>query len=130
MTISASDSTKTGSRGARANCLAPGHVFGTQNSPTGGYQWFDPTVYGPTSGTFGNCGVGTIRGPGLHTLDMSLVKQFFITEHQNFEIRGEAINLTNTPILNAPNTGIGSNLGVLQSSQGARNVQLGLKYNF
>ena len=69
-------------------------------------------------------------GLALHTLDMSLVKQFFFTEHQNLEIRGEAINLTNTPILNAPNTGLGSNLGVLQNSQGARNVQLGLKYSF
>jgi hypothetical protein len=130
LTISGSDSTGTGSRGARANCLAPGTVFGYRNSPSGGYQWFDPTAYGPTNGTFGDCGVGTIRGPGLKTLDMSLVKHFNFTERQNLEIRGEAINLTNTPILNAPDHGLGSTLGLINSSQGARNVQLGLKYNF
>jgi len=130
LTISGSDSTGTGSRGARADCLVPGTVFGYRNSSSGGYQWFDPTAYGPTNGTFGNCGVGTIRGPGLKTLDMSLVKHFNFTEHQNLELRGEAINLTNTPILNAPDHGLGSTLGLINSSQGARNVQFGLKYNF
>jgi Carboxypeptidase regulatory-like domain len=130
LTIRAADSTGTGSRGARANCVAPGHVFGRQNSPSGGYQWFDPTAYSAQTGTFGTCGVGTIRGPGLNTLDLSLVKRFSITERQNLEVRGESINFTNTPILNAPARTVGSTLGLINSSQGARNVQLGLKYNF
>ena len=84
LTISGPENSGTGSRGARANCLASGTVFGTQNSPLGGYQWLDPTAYGPAAaGTFGNCGVGTIRGPGLHTVDLSLVKIFPITERQH-----------------------------------------------
>ena len=61
---------------------------------------------------------------------MSLVKRFPITERQNLEFRGEFINLTNTPILNAPTHTVGSTLGVIQSSQGERNIQFGLKYNF
>ena len=61
---------------------------------------------------------------------MSLVKIFPITERQGLEFRGEFINLTNTPILNAPNHSLGSQLGLIQSSQGARNIQFGLKYNF
>jgi len=106
-------------------------VFGTQNSPLGGYQWLDPTAYGPAAaGTFGNCGVGTIRGPGLNTVDLSLVKIFPITERQQIEFRGEFINLTNTPILNAPDHGLGTTLGLLNSSQGERNIQFGLKYSF
>jgi hypothetical protein len=131
LTVQGTDSTTTGSRGARANCLAPGHVFGKQNAPTGGYQWFDPSAYGQQTGSFGTCGVGTIRGPGLNTLDLSLVKRFSFTEHQSLEVRGEAINFTNTPILNAPNRSVSSALlGRITASQGARNVQLGLKYNF
>jgi len=131
LTIRASDSTKTGSRGARANCIVPGTVFGKQNAITGGgYLWFDPSAYGAQTGTFGNCGVGTIRGPGLASLDLSLVKHFVITEHQNLEVRGEAINVSNTPILNAPGHSLGSSLGYIRSSQGARNVQVALKYNF
>jgi hypothetical protein len=131
LTISGPENSGTGSRGARANCLASGTVFGTQNSPLGGYQWLDPTAYGPAAaGTFGNCGVGTIRGPGLHTVDLSLVKIFPITERQQIEFRGEFINLTNTPILNAPDHGLGTTLGLLNSSQGERNIQFGLKYSF
>jgi hypothetical protein len=71
-----------------------------------------------------------VRGPGLHTLDLSLAKFFNITERQKIEFRAESINFTNTPILNSPNAGLGSTLGLLQSSQGARNVQFGLKYLF
>ena len=133
LTISANDVSGTNSRGARANCVAPGNVFGTQNASAalgGGYQWFDPSAYSqPTSG-FGNCGVGTIRGPGLHTVDASISKHFTTFENQNLEIRGEFLNVSNTPILNAPNHSIGGTLGLINSSQGARNIQLGLKYNF
>ncbi len=131
LTISAGDASGTNSRGSRANCVAPATVFGEQNSPSGGYQWFDPNAYGPAvPGTFGTCGVGTVRGPGLHTLDLSLSKFFTVTERQKLEFRAESINLTNTPILNSPNVGLGSNLGLLQSAQGARNIQFALKYLF
>jgi hypothetical protein len=133
LTISADDASGTNSRGSRANCLAPANVLGAQNSPSGGYQWFDASnaIYGPAApGTFGTCGVGTVRGPGLHTLDLSLAKFFDITERQKIEFRAESINLTNTPILNSPSTGLGSNLGLLNTSQGARNIQFALKYLF
>jgi hypothetical protein len=134
LTINGTDASGTNARGSRANCLAAASVFGERNGPAttgGGFLWFDPTVFAqPGSRTFGNCGVGTVRGPGLHTVDMSVAKHFNFTEHQNLEVRGEFINLTNTPILNAPSRTLGSSLGVITSSQGARNVQLAMKYNF
>jgi hypothetical protein len=131
LTMGGSDASGTNSRGSRANCIAPVHILGKQNSPEGGYQWFDPNAFAPaTPGTFGSCGVGTIRGPGLHTLDLSLAKFFSVTERQKLELRAEAINVSNTPILNSPNVGLGSTNGLLQSSQGARNIQFALKYLF
>jgi hypothetical protein len=131
LTISASDASGTNSRGARADCIAPPDVFGEQNSPSGGYQWFNSASYAaPSPGTFGSCGVGTVRGPGLHTFDLSLSKFFAVTEHQKLEFRSEFINLTNTPILNSPNTGLGTTLGLLQSGQGARQIQFAMKYHF
>lgn len=130
-TVQGGDASGTGSRGARANCIAPPNVFGRRNSPAGGYQWFDPNSYTPPApGTFGTCGVGTVRGPGLATLDFSLMKHFRISESKYFEFRGEAINLTNSPILGAPVPWLGGDLGRLTDSQGARNVQLGLKFYF
>ncbi|MDQ2842440.1 MAG: TonB-dependent receptor, partial [Acidobacteriota bacterium] len=106
-TIGANDVSGTGSFGPLASCSGSPVVFGKQNSPSGGYQyWNQSTFYQPTSG-FGNCGVGIIRGPGIHTADISVSKLFSITEHQNFEFKAQAINFTNTPILNAPSTGLG-----------------------
>jgi len=133
LTTSGPDASGTNSRGARPDCLSPSTVYGEQNSPLGGYQWFaaGPSVYGPAApGTFGTCGVGTVRGPGLHTLDLSLAKFFNVTERFRVELRGEAVNFTNTPILNSPNTGLGSTMGLLQSAQGARQVQFALKVHF
>ena len=83
----------------------------------------------PSSG-FGNCGVGIIRGPGIHTADLAISKTFNITERQNLEVKAQAINFTNTPILNAPSSGLGTTLGLVNSSQGAREIQFGLKYHF
>jgi hypothetical protein len=136
------DSSQTHSPQPRANCIAPGKVFGTLDAPTGGYQWFDPNSYvAPPLGTFGNCGVGTVRSPGLSTIDLSVSKTFRITERQSLEFRVEAINFTNTPILNAPNTTVpagpvsvgnfgNGNFGQIISSQGERNIQFALKYHF
>ncbi len=129
-TVGANDVSGTNSFGPLASCSAAPIVTGRQSSPSGGYQYWDQsTFFQPTSG-FGNCGVGIIRGPGLHTADLALSKLFTVTEHQNLELKAQAINFTNTPILNAPSTGLGPTLGLVNSSQGARQIQFGLKYNF
>jgi hypothetical protein len=132
LTITSSDVSGTNARSARANCLAPGIVYGeSQDSPSGGYQYLSPAPYSAeVKGTFGACGVGTIRGPGLKTLDFDISKTFHITERHQFDIRGEFLNLTNTPIFNAPTRSIGTTLGLLQGSQGSRQVQLAVKYHF
>jgi len=136
LTISANDDTGTNSRGSRANCLAPVQNYGKQNSPLGGYQWFNAADFGPeTGGTFGTCGVGTVRGPGLATMDASLAKFFNFTERFKLELRAEATNFTNTPILNAPNAGLGSTLGLLQGAAGAygvfgRQIQFAMKFHY
>ena len=131
LTINGTDVSGTTARAARANCIAPAVVYGEMDALQGGYQWFNPADFAQApAGTFGTCGVSTVRGPGLHTFDFNLAKSFSITEHQHLELRGEFINLTNTPILNAPARTIGTTLGLLQGSQGARNIQIALKYSF
>jgi hypothetical protein len=132
LTVGANDASNTGGRGPRADCIAPADVLGSQDSSVGnGYQWYSPSGFAqPANGTFGSCGVGTVRGPGLATLDFNVSKTFKITERHAVDIRAEFINLTNTPILNSPNNSVGTTLGLLNSSQGARNVQFALKYHF
>ncbi len=128
--ITGNDVSGTGSFGALASCSGGTQVYGARNSPQGGYQWWNPSTFFQPSSGFGNCGVGVIRGPGLNTADLSVSKLFPVTERQNLELRAEAINFTNTPILAAPKNGLGPTLGLVNASQGARNIQFALKYNF
>jgi hypothetical protein len=133
LTISGGDVSGTNSRGARANCLSPSTIFGKQNYSGGGYQWFDASaaVYGPAvPGTFGTCGVGTVRGPGLTSLDLSVQKAFAFTETKRLQFRSDFVNALNHPILNSPSASLGGGLGVVNSSQGERNIQLALKFYF
>jgi hypothetical protein len=132
LTIFGGDASGTNSRGARANCTGPSKVFGRRTAPgVRGFQWFDPTPYGPAApATFGTCGVGTVRGPGLNNLDLSFQKFFPVTEGKRIEFRSEFINFTNTPILNSPSIGLGPDLGRITGSQGARTIQFALKFLF
>jgi hypothetical protein len=128
LTISGGDTSGTNSRGSRADCIAPAQVFGKREYSGGGYLWFDPTSYAPSQPhQFGTCGVGTVRGPGLVDLDMSAEKNFALTERFRLTFRSDFVNALNHPILNSPGTGLGGGLGVVQSSQPGRTIQLALK---
>jgi hypothetical protein len=96
-----------------------------------GIQWVDPGSFAvPGVGTFGDCHNGSVRGPTLEQVDLSLHKNFAITETKGLEFRSEFINLFNHPILNAPNMLLGSTFGQITGSQGERNIQFALKFLF
>lgn len=56
---------------------------------------------------FGNSGVGIVRGPGQHNMDMAIERTFPIKESNSFLFRAEFFNLTNTPQFGNPNTSLG-----------------------
>jgi Carboxypeptidase regulatory-like domain/TonB dependent receptor len=56
---------------------------------------------------FGNSGVGIVRGPGQHNLDMAIERSFPVREGKSFVFRTEFFNLTNTPQFGNPNTSLG-----------------------
>jgi len=141
LTLSSNDDhSGTNSFQNRPNCIASPKVLHKQTIGNGfyGYRWFDPASYQePSAGTFGNCSVSSVYGPGEQNIDGSVAKTFPVTEHQNIEFRAEFINAFNHTILDAPNNG-GINttnpqagtIGQVNSSEGARNIQFALKYNF
>jgi hypothetical protein len=131
------DPTGTGSRGLRPDCNGPSHVFGRKNRFDAGsfigYQWFDPSAYSSAPiGQFGNCPAqGPIRGPGYADVDLSLQKDFHITETMKFQFRTDFVNAFNHVNLNAPDTSVGSTtMGLINTSQDPRNIQFALKFYF
>ena len=74
-----------------------------------------------------------VRDPSRPQLNMAVVKRFYLGERVSFELRGEAFNATNTPILRGPNTSFTDPLfGTLpiQQDNFARNIQIGARIRF
>jgi hypothetical protein len=130
---------------ARPSCSGPIKVvnqYVPANPATGasGYiQWFDTSnISNAANNTFGTCGVGNVRGPHYANTDLSLHKDFPLGgEKRILEFRLEALNAFNTPVftfLGGPNNGSfdpgQGNFGHITGSQGARQIQLGLKFHF
>jgi hypothetical protein len=65
-----------------------------------------PFGTGPADTDFGNCGVGIVRGPGQHNLDMAVERIFPVKESSSFRFRAEFFNLTNTAQFGDPSTGV------------------------
>jgi len=65
-----------------------------------------PNASGPGDTDFGNSGVGIVRGPGQHNIDMAVERIFPVTESSSFRFRAEFFNLTNTPQFANPNNSL------------------------
>jgi hypothetical protein len=112
---------------------------------TPGYiQYIDPSpsnVSPAAANTFGTCGVGNVRGPRYVNFDLSLHKGFLFTESTKLEFRLEALNAFNHPVwtfsggpaggsFDPGTAGSNVNFGRITGSQGARILQLALKFSF
>ena len=86
----------------------------------------------PAGNTYGNGGANTFRSQWLRNLDLSVFKQFPITESSLVQFRAEFFNLTNTPTFGIPNTATDTSAGgiVTTSANNPSQLQFGLKFNF
>ena len=129
----ATDPTGTGSRGLRPNCDGTNTIYGRQDATAaqgGGFVWFDPSNYSNPTTTFGTCApqLGGLRGPGYYNWDISVHKDFAITERFKIQFRSDFLNAFNRVNLGAPNTTVQQdNTGVINTSQPVRNIQFALK---
>ncbi len=70
-------------------------------------NWFDATAYRPVNAVrFGNSGINQLRGPWLSNLDLSLIRNFSLSERFKLQFRTEALNATNTPHFDNPNNNV------------------------
>jgi hypothetical protein len=101
-------------------------------------QWFNPNAFVlPTPGTYGDIGRGTLTGPGLADVDLSLFKNTAVSEKATMQFRAEFFNILNRSNFGPPNTTVfsGSSIspsaGVITTTATfPRQIQLGLKLIF
>jgi hypothetical protein len=95
-------------------------------------DWVNPAAFVmPATGTYGNVGPGTIRGPGLAVVNVGLSRRFRIREPHVIEFRAEAQNVLNTTNLGPPILNLNSPLfGQIITSGPARVMQFAIKYAF
>jgi len=101
-------------------------------------EWFNRSAFArPASGAFGNMGRNSLRGPGVHKWDLSLFKNFAVTEALRAQFRAEFFNAFNHPSFTTvgaslTTTTAGVNPGansfaVVTGTRDARVVQFGLR---
>jgi len=122
----------------RPDCTSTPKYLKTVGGVAGAHfiQWWDTSTFTlPAPNTFGTCTTGDLRGPRFSETDMSVHKDFLITEGKRLEFRAEFINLFNHPIMDfgggisAFQLGSG-NFGQISASQGERQIQFALKFQF
>jgi len=122
--------TALGENPVRANATGK-QVFGpgTRNATT----WFDPTAFAtPPAYAFGNVGRNSVLGPGMQTMDISVVRSFALRETLHLETRGEFFNALNHTNLGTPNrfvntAGFGS---ITEVTTPGREIQVSARLSF
>lgn len=95
-------------------------------------EWFNTAAFTqPAQGVFGNASKGIVRAPGSENVDLSLFKNFSITERARFQFRAESFNAFNhtnygVPDYNEEDKGFGT----IYSAAPGRILQLGGKIIF
>lgn len=121
------------------NACRPDLVPGKDPSaaPEGGRrpeQWFDTSaVAAPAPLTGGNLGLQTNNAPATRILDMSIFKDFPITERVRIQFRAEGFNVANTPQYGTPNNNRqDANFGQVTSTAAGseRKYQFALRLQF
>lgn len=96
-------------------------------------QWFNRAAFEvPAPYTFGNEGRNSLRTDWARNLDVSLFRDFPITESKRFEFRAEAFNAFNTPQFGIPikNYNDPSFAHVFNTVNVERQIQFALKFYF
>jgi len=119
----------------RPSYSGAGKTYAAHVHTPGGVAWLNPAAYVVApAGTFGNVGRSSVITPHLQSIDLAVHKQFPMgyKEGHTLQLRLEAFNVFNHPVLAAPNGNLSSSsFGIINSTAIAmRQLQLGLKYTF
>ena len=98
------------------------------------YDYINPAAFATAGqGTFGNVArTIPLRGPGEKNWDLSVFKNFPITETARAQFRCEALNAFNSPFFQSPNTNFSNGtFGQINTQANfARQLQLAIRFSF
>ncbi len=109
------------------------------NGPRTAEQWFNTSAFAsvPTVGTpgattgFGNAGRNVVRGQGINNWDISLFKNFPVTEIVRIQFRSEFFNTFNHTTFSGFRTSqTSSGFGEANTARESRTIEFGLKIIF
>jgi hypothetical protein len=108
-------------------------VSNPNDGPKNTSQWFDTSAFKPAAGAQGTEKRNAVRGPGFHTLDLSLFKTFALPRYGALELRVEGFNVFNWAQYSQPNASLGdTNFGKITGTllNTERQIQLAARYIF
>jgi hypothetical protein len=114
----------------------PDRVQGVSVVPSnqGPANWINAAAFQTQAdGTFGNAGRNIIQSAGIASVDLSLFKNFPITERLKLQLRGEAFNIPNHPNFRSntlDQTWGDSTFGQYSAANPSRQLQVALKLIF
>jgi hypothetical protein len=129
--VSTANTTNAFPAGAlRPNLLANPSLSGSSRQTLA--RRFDTTAFvAPAQYTFGNSPRSGLRGGNFETVDVTMSKEFALTERLRFDLRGEFFNLLNRANFGLPGHTFGAaDFGAVTSANPARAVQLGARLSF
>lgn len=138
--VTASDSSQTGgNHAAYANCIGNPFAGATSDrvqvtSAANPLRFINVAAFSqPGVGTFGSCRPRVIHGPGRENVDLSVFKQFSLTESRIIELRFEAFNALNHATFGNPSASVSNPATFGQISSvvsDPRQIQIAGKFYF
>jgi hypothetical protein len=97
-------------------------------------QWFNTAAFAvPAQFTYGDAGRNIVVGPGIFTVDMSLLRNIRIGGSRSLQFRLEAFNAFNNPVWGDPTLSMANPalFGTISTTRTPmRELQIGVKFSF
>jgi hypothetical protein len=108
-TVTDSDSTLNAPGSSQfGDCIGEPNVLGETGA---GSHYYDISAFARIPSAerrLGTCGVNSLSGPALFSMDLGLFRKFQVTEHVDIQFRAEMFNMSNTPHFSTPTSGVNS----------------------
>jgi hypothetical protein len=112
--------------------MRPDRIAGISVADATIAHWFNTAAFRSAAPfTFGNSPRSVGRGPAWRNVDLTVARNFRLTERLHLDLRGEFFNVINRANFDLPGHTLGNaDFGAISSAEPGRTVQLGLRLLF